>query len=356
MITTSAGTDARQVRGSTIPEGLSIYLDLIRFLAATCVVLYHTWDFLYPGAENHWPGHEAVVVFFVISGYVIVHAASRPGVTLGVYIQHRVARIVPVAFAALLLGAALALAAGENPLRGLLVNALFLGESGFWMVAAPANAPYWSLNYEVWYYIVFAAWIYAPRRHRMLATVVAAALAGPKILVLMPVWLMGVWLYRHMPAMGKWQAPAVFAATIAAAAALHHFDVSASLRSWLYAVFPPAWRLGHSTQFLYDLILGVVVCLHFAAAASLAPLCAMLRSLERPIRYLAGFTFSAYLFHTPLSTLYVKGMQPWVFYAILGVSIFVLAELTERRVRFYRHLLQKLGTRALPRLRDADLT
>lgn len=324
---------------------MSIYLDLIRFLAATCVVLYHTWDFLYPEAKNHWPGHEAVVVFFVISGYVIMHAASRPGVTLPVYIQHRVARILPAAFAALLLGSVFALMAGENPLLPVIVNMFFLGESGLWMVSAPVNAPYWSLNYEVWYYTIFAAWIYAPRRHRLLATLIAAALAGPKIVLLMPIWLMGVWLYRRLPVFGNWQALVLFAGTALAVAVLHHYGVSANLRSWLYEIFPPAWRFGHSTQVLYDLILGVIVCLHFAAAASLAPLAALLQILQRPIRYLASFTFSAYLFHTPLSTLYREGMSPLVFYGILGVSVFLLAELTERRVKFFRNLLKGFGGR-----------
>ncbi|WP_313030304.1 hypothetical protein [Massilia alkalitolerans] len=84
---------------------------------------------------------------------------------------------------------------------------------------------------------------------------------------------MGAWLYRRLLVFGNWQALALFAATAIAMAALHYFGVSDSLQSWLYAIFPPAWRFGHSTQVLYDLILGVVVCLHFAAAASLAPPC-----------------------------------------------------------------------------------
>ncbi len=75
-----------------------------------------------------------------------MHAASRPGVTLSVFIQHRVARIMPVAFAALLLGSVFAVMAGENPLFSVIVNTFFLGESGLWMVSAPVNAPYWSLN------------------------------------------------------------------------------------------------------------------------------------------------------------------------------------------------------------------
>lgn len=85
------------------------------------------------------------------------------------------------------------------------------------------------------------------------------------------------------------------------------------------------------------------------------PLSALLQVLKRPIRYLASFTFSAYLFHTPLSALYTEGMSPLVFYGILIVSVFLLAELTERRVKFYRNLFNGFGLRFAPRLRDADL-
>ncbi|WP_313030303.1 hypothetical protein [Massilia alkalitolerans] len=76
--------------------------------------------------------------------------------------------------------------------------------------------------------------------------------------------------------------------------------------------------------------------------------------LKRPIRYLASFTFSAYLFHTPLSALYTEGMSPLVFYGLI-VSVFLLAELTERRVKFYRNLFNGFGLRFATRLRDADL-
>lgn len=60
-----------------IPAGLSLYLDAVRFLAALVVLLHHTWPLLFPDFPLPWPGHSAVVVFFVLSGYVIAHA-SRP--------------------------------------------------------------------------------------------------------------------------------------------------------------------------------------------------------------------------------------------------------------------------------------
>jgi peptidoglycan/LPS O-acetylase OafA/YrhL len=328
-----------------IPPVLSIYLDLVRFLAAVSVVLYHTWTQFFPDSKIKFPGHEAVVVFFVLSGYVIAHAASRPGVTFNIYLQHRVARIVPVAWLALALAFVLSLAKGEFPLFQTMVNLAFSGQAGFWWIEAPINPPFWSLNYEVWYYVVFAAWLYTPRKYRLLATGIAMLIAGPKILLLMPVWLMGVWLYRAMPAMNRATAACLFMVTLIVAAALCWLDVSDALRSWLYRVFPPAWHFHYSTQFLYDILLGIVVSLHFAAVAALGSVTGLLPRLERPIRYMAGFTFSLYVFHAPLGELYRPGMHPLLFYGEMAACVFVLAQLTERRVGFYRKLLVRLSAR-----------
>jgi len=339
-----------------IPPGLSIYLDLVRLLAAVTVVLYHTLtQFFLPDVHLKLPGHEAVVVFFVLSGYVISYTASRPGTTLSDYVQHRVARIVPVAWMALLLGLLLALAKGELPIVPALVNMLFLGQSGIGWVEAPLNHPYWSLSYEVWYYVIFGAWLFAPRRHRAVAVLVAMLLAGPKILLLLPVWLMGVWLHRNMPALRRGPALVLYVSTLCLAAALCWLDISNLLRDWLYQVFPPAWRAHYSTQFLYDILLGVVVTAHFIAAAAIAPGFGWMIRLQRPIRYLAGFSFSLYVFHAPLMELHRPGMSALVFYGGLALIVFILAQLTERRVGFFRRCLKRIGGKSsLPYLPESQ--
>jgi peptidoglycan/LPS O-acetylase OafA/YrhL len=297
----------------------------------------------FPKSAIKWPGHEAVVVFFVLSGYVIAHASSRPGVTLPVYIQHRIARIAPVAWLALLLGLAFSIQKGEYPILATLENFLFLGQSGFWFVEAPINPPFWSLNYEVWYYVIFAAWLFTPRRHRFLVTAIAMLLAGPKICMLLPVWLMGVYLYRHMPALRQRVALMLFLASLAGAAAMCWLDVSDLLRSWLYRTVPGAWHLHYSTQFIYDILLGVVVSAHFAAVAACGKTFGFLVRFEKQIRYLSSFTFSIYVFHGPLGALYTRGMNPVLFYAQLALFVFILAHLTERRTSYFRGLLSRLA-------------
>lgn len=337
------------MRQNSIAPGMSLYLDLIRFLAAVMVMVGHTWHWFDPTSTTKFPGHEAVVVFFVLSGFVIAHASTRPGVTLGVYVQHRVARIVPVAWTALLLAGMLALAVpGLNDEPGLLshtlANLVFMGQSGWGWMEAPLNSPYWSLNYEVWYYAIFGAWLFV-RRHRWVWMGMALLLAGPKILMLMPVWLMGVALYHRMPTFKQSMALLIFVATAALTVAMFWMDVSEHARAWLYRVAPPFWRAHYSSQFLYDIVLGVVVTFNFAAVASLGPSSfKALFTIERPIRYLASFTLSLYVFHAPLTELLVnvvKMNHAVPFYGTLALCVFLLAQLTERRTGWYRQQLRR---------------
>lgn len=348
----------------TIAPGLSLYLDLIRFLAAVSVVLYHTWRLFDPASTVKFPGHEAVVVFFVLSGYVIAHAASRPGMTLALYAQHRLARIVPVAWLALLLALALALAlalpslaGGEAVLLPTLANMVFMAQAGWGWMEAPLNPPFWSLNYEVWYLIIFAVWLFA-RRYRWLWLALAAALAGPKILLLMPIWLMGVALYHRMPTLGRGTALLLFVVTAAAAAALCWLNVSDLWRDWLYRVVPPFWRAHYSTQFLYDTVLGVIVAANFAAVASLGAMLDKLRSIEMPIRHLASVTFSLYVFHGPIADVLSKVLHLTsapLFYGAMAVCVFALAQVSELRTGWYRKRFARLWPHRSRRPVSTDL-
>ncbi len=123
-------------RGRALPESLSIYLDLVRFGAAVVVVLSHTWPVLFPAHPLPWPGHQAVVVFFVLSGFVICHAA-RPGLTLSEYALHRCARIWSVAPPALILAGGVSILVHG---RGLTESAPAAEELGTWLLVSAMSA------------------------------------------------------------------------------------------------------------------------------------------------------------------------------------------------------------------------
>lgn len=60
-----------------------------------------------------------------------------------------------------------------------------------------SNGPFWSLGYELWFYVLFIPIGFAIKR-RKLVFILICALAGPRVLILFPSWLLGVYLYKHV--------------------------------------------------------------------------------------------------------------------------------------------------------------
>jgi peptidoglycan/LPS O-acetylase OafA/YrhL len=295
-----------------------------------------------------------VVVFFVLSGFVIAHTVSRPDQSFALYAQHRLARIWSVAIPALLLAFAVAWLAAEAPVNAaatarsamsVLVNDLFLGQVWTLDVPPPADAPYWSVNYEVWYYIIFGLWTYARPRWRGPAVLMACAAAGPKILLLMPVWLLGVAIYRIPLALSPRQARALFLLTLVAGLLLFWFDTSISIRVALTSVWP--WftsALQASNQFIGDFLLGVMIAGNLFAVSRMPDALAPILAWKRPIKTCASFTFSAYLYHTPLFILLwdvARIHAPFVVVPALALGIVLLGLVTERRLPAWRNALRR---------------
>ena len=81
----------------------SLYLDFVRFLAAVAVVVNHSnFRWLITEELPQW-GHSAVMIFFVLSGYVIAYVTDRKENSLREYSISRLGRIYSVAPAALIL-------------------------------------------------------------------------------------------------------------------------------------------------------------------------------------------------------------------------------------------------------------
>ena len=346
-----------KITRAEIAPVFSIYLDAIRFLAALSVVLHHTWELVFPKFSLPWPGHTAVVVFFVISGYVIAHAAAHPNASLRLYAGNRLARVLSVSIPAILLGLFIAPMAGTSMINNAgpmdlsvtemvahsVFNLFFLGQSWGFDFNPPYNPPFWSLCFEVWYYAIFAAWAYSPKRFRLLTTATAALLAGPKILLLMPVWLLGVAIYRWAPKMAQGYALALFMVSSVTGVLFFWFDVSVTIRTAMAAQWPTFMlSIQGANQFVGDFLMGLLVSANFIAAANLTTMFKGVIRFEKPIRYLASFTFSTYLYHMPLAVLLWNGLaihSAAGFYGLLAVGIFLLAQATERRVTYFRALM-----------------
>lgn len=139
---------------------------------------------------NPIPWSAGVDVFFVISGLIMVHASRPLFATPGggrVFLSRRIARIVPLYWGVTTLYVAVALLA-PSLLNQTYINAWFVFASYLFIPAVrpdgivqPAYELGWTLNYEMFFYVLFAAAISLPLRWAaatVLATLTALVLVG----------------------------------------------------------------------------------------------------------------------------------------------------------------------------------
>lgn len=203
------------------------FLDGLRGLAALTVLLHHARWLLWEGWENFTRstqeystldralayalaplryGHEAVLFFFVLSGFVIHLGFAKRLAAEGErarfdwprYFFRRVRRLYPPLVFALLLTLALD-AAGAAQSWGIyrgttpygLINSEIgrdhsigtaLGNLAFlmrsWVPSFGSNGPLWSLHFEWWFYMLYPALWLVSRRSACAATAVVASLFG----------------------------------------------------------------------------------------------------------------------------------------------------------------------------------
>lgn len=144
-------------------------LELIRSLAAVYVLIYHIQQKLYFGAVFSLLfsfGQESVMIFFVLSGFVIYYSVEnkKTPVTIISYFRARFLRIYPVFILACLLAySCQVILTGQFimfPLNSFIENVCMLqdfatGKPGTWAEPFMGNKPLWSLSYEWCFYMLF---------------------------------------------------------------------------------------------------------------------------------------------------------------------------------------------------------
>jgi peptidoglycan/LPS O-acetylase OafA/YrhL len=238
------------------------HLDAVRGLAALAVVLYHLREiFFVPSQEVarmsviikgiyvlSGLGHQAVMVFFVLSGFFISSSVLR-SVRSGrwswrKYLVQRLTRLYTVLLPALCLGAVLDCAGmalfGTHsiyPQRFLHVHDAFPEQSfasrttpliwvgnlfflqGIYVPQFGSNNPLWSLSYEFWYYLLFPLVALTvvgdmPVGRKVLYAATALAVlcfVGPTIALDFLIWLLGAALCLMRPS--SWAGTRLFGAT-----------------------------------------------------------------------------------------------------------------------------------------------
>lgn len=352
----------------------SIFLDTLRFTAACVVFLSHVTEHNFNAV---WPwvpwGHEAVVVFFVMSGFVIAHVVHGRERDVREYMAARLGRLYSVVLPALLLTVLLdglgrhlapalyATVPSDHTAMRLLANGLFLQQNWNLTVIPLSNGPFWSLGYEFWYYMIFGAATLTTGRLRLFLPLLLCLCAGPRIVAYLPLWLLGVAAYRayqhwHPPA---WQRHlALSTCAIAFVSILATGSPLAPVRQSLTSLFPDdhipvgGFRLfvGGLSLLPEDMLLGILVALAIASVRGDYGLLMRSPRVVALIRYLAGATFTLYLFHMPLlyfltaqtgadrSSRLETGMLAMAVFA----SCILLSHLGERQVGAYRQLFRQL--------------
>ena len=349
-----------------ITRPVSLWLDLVRTLAALAVVVGHAAQInVYTGSFpfTMFFQKNAVVVFFVLSGMVIAASVDRDRKSLGDFALARISRILPVAWATIAVSVAVAALDVALPGAPLFVEDLNWADFGEALLAGlflsqsyanawPPNAPYWSLCYEVWFYAIFAAATYLGGRTRLVWLVILGLIAGPNILLLLPIWLLGVAVVR-LPAARRVPVALAWPFVALAGAALYLAPGYAMEGFKLLRPVVP-WNLGSSLYAATDLALAITLAAGFAGLKTLAERGLTLPAWSEPaIRWGANMSFSLYLLHWPLLKLahmagLTAGKSPLAFAVVIAAVVAIsgaFATVTEHKRHVVRAWIERAARR-----------
>jgi peptidoglycan/LPS O-acetylase OafA/YrhL len=195
------------------------WIDLIRFFAAFLVMLGHLRQSsfvefgLLPDSEKNIfvmflylilrIGHEAVLIFFVLSGFLVGGRALEKTMlgnfNLKDYTIDRIVRIMlPLTGALIFLIIINFIIGVESDYIKILGN--FFSLQG--ILVESASSPLWSLSYEVWFYVLFGALciFFIKKKSISLAVLILCFIIFTKLnYVYLLLWLIGVVFYHYKP-------------------------------------------------------------------------------------------------------------------------------------------------------------
>lgn len=346
----------------------SDFLNLIRWIAALLVVFGHVDLYLgifacgepLTGPAFGYLGHHshaAVIVFFVLSGYVLTYATEKKCVKgdygFRDYFLDRWSRIYSVLFAAIALTLILDLIGTR--ISSVYLNPAFLpqqdfmlrlmtnlfGLQGIWghRIQLGSNPALWSIGYEFTYYMLFGLLffkkhLFHSRWTAPLMVTLILGLIGWKMAVYFLVWLMGSLAY-YISRSG--------------------LVAGLSLCSWLLLFMLVA--INHTlvsvnilglTEIFQDLLFaGIIATILCFDVKQIPP---FISKGSRINSYMADFSYSLYAFHMPIilflcsifSSLLKEIQPPFFLGLMLTLACLILTRglyhLTEARRKSFRQL------------------
>jgi len=154
-----------------------VSIQYLRAAAALAVVVYHASQW---GLGVIDIGRAGVDLFFVISGVIMWKVTGAREGSPAAFVWRRLTRVAPLYWLVTLILTGVALVwpdflANVHPAVGhVLLSLAFIPHFDPKGLPFPLYAPGWSLNYEAFFYLLFAAVLFAPRRRQ--AAMVCGAL------------------------------------------------------------------------------------------------------------------------------------------------------------------------------------
>jgi peptidoglycan/LPS O-acetylase OafA/YrhL len=354
--------DAR-AQGRVVLSGrATAFVNLARALAALYVVLHHVAlarDFHGPASIFKHFGHQAVIAFFLLSGFII-HANERHRVLKNPsgYALRRVARIYPCLLVAMIISVAvvgLSDASWQKTSSIAVANLFGLQDTiattpGTHVPAFLGNLPLWSLSYEIWFYVLYPVFMLGFVSNRFATNLVAGVVCAGSYLLytILPDHFLAILGYFSIWWVGAMLAEAYgdgFRNPIAAALpllGLFATCVVASIPVLLHrnasSVYPVLQANHLWTALVFSIALFGPVG-RILASASLR--------VARPASYVASVSYGLYVFHWPLLTqwelskssvgllfavLILVGLA-WVFDKILASALSALLKRRDPKVQ-----------------------
>jgi peptidoglycan/LPS O-acetylase OafA/YrhL len=294
----------------------SIFLDCLRLSAALTVFIIHAKMKWFPDTYSEGStgdfAHGAVVVFFVLSGFVISFTTSKKNRGKLQYMQARLSKLSSVFIPGLIIAAIVQIfifytdpvitaeISRGSVIPRYLITFFYFNEAWFISAAPPINIPLWSLSFEFWYYTIFGFWMYIGKGIKAkLILLLVCLIAGPKILLLMPIWLLGVLAYKlPRPNINVYLAWFIVALLLVAGYFYAYYVPSFPTQK---NVFPLFW----AWQFITDYFLGIIIAAILWVMPEGSPDSTMLTKGQIGVfRKVADLTFPIYVLHMPFLFLF----------------------------------------------------
>lgn len=361
------GILARQ--GQTLPIYVSLYLDVVRFLAALGVFLHHlSADPFSKGIIPGWlsqHGPTCVIIFFVLSGYVIAFVSHERETTAASYIVSRISRLYSVSLVALALTLLLdTVGMRLNPevyttrnvhgmpelITGYLSSLFFVNEyEPFHYISWPGtNAPYWSISFEATYYLLAGLFLFLRRSLAVPLSVLLLFAAGRTIAVLWPLWLLGFALYHFSGRIQLRRSQQIILFFASSAIIFAMPKLIPHLYPDNFGMCFPWGRKPFNQKILADYVIGLTFAANIVSVHGLLrPYAVVLEHIAPAIRWLGSLTFPLYLLHFP-AICFFRAISParddslfnvlFIFFCVTALVI-ALTPVTERVRGFIRRRL-----------------